>query len=110
MEKHDIKVTIINDSRQEECEVECGIDWSSPEAMALANQRVKERFGDKIQLVYLDMSKTGSSHDTLDWNELINNKNLSLPMLLINGQLRISGQFDIRQLLDVIEVETELGA
>jgi len=30
-------------------------------------------------------------------------------MLLINGQVRISGQFDIRQLLDTVEVEKELG-
>ncbi len=109
MAKHDIKITIVNDSRRQECGAECGTDWSSPEAMALANQRIKGRFGNGVQLAYLDMSKEVANHDALEWREVIKNKNLLLPLLLLNGQLRISGQFDIRQLLDTIEVEIEMG-
>ena len=109
MAKHDIKITIINDSRWQECEAECGIDWSSSEAMALASQRIKDRFGDGVQLAYLDLSKAVANHDALEWREVIKNKDLLLPLLLINGQLRISGRFDIRQLLDTIEVEIEMG-
>ena len=109
MIKHTIQITIIDDSSREECEAKCGIDWSSPEAVALASQRIKERFGDKIELTYLDLSKPMTNHDALKCNELIKNKNLSLLLLLINGQLRISGQFDIRQLLDTIEAEIEVG-
>ena len=113
MKKDDIQITIINDSRLKECEAECGIDWSSPEAVTLASQRIKERFGDKrdkIKLGYLDLSKDATNPEALAWNETVKNKNLSFPLLLVNGQLRISGRFDIRQLLDVIEVETEIGA
>ncbi len=47
--------------------------------------------------------------DALEWKEIIKNKNLSLPLLLVNGQPRVSGEFDIRQLLDAIEVEIEIG-
>ncbi|MBA7696303.1 hypothetical protein ES703_104948 [subsurface metagenome] len=46
----------------------------------------------------------------MEWKEVIKNKGLLLPLLLLNGKLRISGQFDIRQLLDTIEVEIEIGA
>ena len=95
---------------REKCDVGCGEDWSSPETLALAEQRIKDRFGDKIQLQYLDLSQTMPNHEALEWNEVIKNKNLSLPLLLINGQPRISGLFDIRQLLDTIEVEIEMGA
>jgi disulfide oxidoreductase YuzD len=112
LKKDDIQITIINDSRRQECEAECGIDWSSPEAVALASQRIKERFGDKrdrIELAYLDLSKDVTNPEGLAWNEAVKNRNLSFPLLLINGQLRISGRFDIRQLLDVIEVEIEIG-
>ena len=33
---------------------------------------------------------------------------LSLPLLLINGELRISGEFDIRMLLDAIDTKMEI--
>ena len=107
--KGTMKIIIVDDIRQQECDAGCGIDWSSPETIALASQRIKDRFGDKIQLAYLDLSKA-ANHDTLEWNQAIKDKNLSLPLLLLNGQLRLSGQFDIRQLMDAIEAEMEIGA
>ncbi len=110
MIKHTIQITIVDDTTVEKCDAHCGIDWSSTEAITLASQRIKDRFGDKIQLQYLDLPKPMASHDKLEWNEVIKNKNLSLPLLLINGQPRISGPFDIRQLLDAIDAEIEIGA
>jgi len=108
--KDSIKITIVDDSRRQECDAGCGVDWSSPETIALASQRIKDRFGDKIQLVYLDLAKAKANRDTLEWNQEIKDKDLSLPLLLLNGKLRLSGQFDIRQLLDAIEAEMEIGA
>jgi len=108
--EHTIQITIIDDSRQEKCNTSCGVDWMAPESLALASQRIKERFGDKIQLAYLNLSKVTASHEASKWSQTIKDKNLSLPLLLISGQSRISGQFDLRQLLDAIEVELEMGA
>ena len=108
MPEHDIKITIINDSRWEECEAECGIDWSSAEATALASQRIRDTFRKEIPLEYLDLAGVKADDDILRWNEEIKNKNLSLPLLVLNGQLRISGPFDIRQLLDTVEAEMEI--
>jgi len=108
--KHTIQINIVDDSSQKECDASCGEDWSSPEAIALVHQRITDRFGDKIQLEYFDLSKGKTNHRALVWSQLIKNKNLSVPLLLINGKPRISGQFDIRQLLDAIEAEMEIGA
>jgi hypothetical protein len=108
--KHTIHVTILDDSRQKECDADCGVDWSAGEAIALASQRIEERFGDKIRLAYLDLSTAATNRDAAEWHEVVKNQNLPLPLLVINGQPRISGQFDTRRLLDAIDAEIEIGA
>lgn len=105
-----MQISIIDDSHQEKCGVDCGIDWSSPEAIALARQQIEGRFGNDIELQYLDLSKTTANHDMPEWRQEIKTKNLLLPLLLINDKLRIAGQFDIRQLIDTINAEIEIGA
>ncbi len=110
MPKHDIQIVIVDDSKVAKCDAECGTDWSSAEAISLASQQIKDRFGNKIKLEYLDLSQTAAYSHALELSQDIKNKNLLLPLLLINGQTRISGQFDIRQLLDTIEAEREIGA
>lgn len=104
--KQAIQITIVDDSKGEKCHAHCGVDWSSVETIALASQRIKDRFSYNIQLEYLDLSKPVADHRALELNPGI--KNLSLPLLLINGKPRISGQFDIRQLLDAIDAEIEI--
>ena len=106
--KNTIQITIVDDSKGEKCDAHCGIDWSSAEAIALASQRINDRFGDKIQLEYLDLAKPVANRHALELNQEVRNKNLSLPLLLINGEPKISGQFDIRLLLDAIEAEVEI--
>ncbi len=106
--KHTIQVSIIDDSKGEKCDAHCGVDWSSVEAFTLASQRIKDRFSDKIQLEYLDLSKPIANRHALELFPGIKNKELSLPLLLIDGKLRISGQFDIRLLLDALNAELEL--
>jgi len=107
--KYTIQVTIIDDTKGEKCDAHCGVDWSSVEAITLASQRIKDRFGDKIPLEYLDLSKPVDNRRALEFIQGIKNKNLSLPLLLINGEPRISGQFDIRLLLDAVNAELELN-
>ena len=43
------------------------------------------------------------------WIETIKSRNLGVPLLVVNGQIRIAGNFDIRQMIDVIEVDREMG-
>jgi len=104
-----IRVTIIynSKSKSEECDAYCGVDWASPEAATVVSQRVKERFGDRIQMEYLDLSEPNRLAVKL--KPAIERESL-LPSLVIGGRTRISGQFDIRHLLDAIEVEIETKA
>ena len=104
-----INITILGDNSQGECDARCGIDWTSPESVPFAVERIKERFGEDIPLEYINMDENKTGQLVNEWFETAKSKNLSLPLLLLNGQLRISGQFDIRQLLDVIEIEREVG-
>ena len=104
-----MQITVIDDSKAEKCEAHCGIDWSSKEAITLINQRIKERFGGRVKLEYLDLSKPRTGR-ALELNQLVKDENRPLPLLVINGQPRISGQFDIRHLLDAIDAEMEIRA
>jgi hypothetical protein len=105
-----IKVTIVynSKSKSKECGAYCGVDWALPEAATVASQRVKERFGDRIQMEYLDVSEP--SQCTIKLKQAIEKENQLLPSLVIGGRIRISGQFDIRHLLDAIEAEIETKA
>ena len=50
MSKHAIQITIVDGGSRQECDVNCGLDWSSAETVVLVRQRIEERFGDKVQL------------------------------------------------------------
>ena len=106
--EHTIQITIIDDSKSNKCDINCGLDWSSAKTIALASQQVKDRFGDKIQLEYLDLSKRATNRHATELKRQVKAENLSLPLLLVNGKTRISGQFDIRLLLDAIDAEMEI--
>lgn len=108
MTKPTIRITIADDRSREQCEANCGMDWSTPETVNLARQGIKEKFGDRVTLEYLDLAQPDPNRYTLELKQQVKDNSRLLPLLLINGQTRISGQFDIRRLIDVIEVEIEI--
>ena len=106
MPEPDMLITIVDDSTGALCDAECGTDWSSGNTRALAEERIREKLNNREQLEYIDISREKNSQRALELKKEIGE--ILLPALLINGQVRISGNFDIRQLLDAIEVEMEL--
>ena len=106
MSKRSIKTYIIGNKRVNGCEVGCGMDWSSAENLALADQQIEARFGDRVRLKYLDLSEVMTVLGR-QLHQRISNENL--PMLVINGEPRISGPFDMRMLLDAVEAEVEIS-
>ena len=104
-----IEVVIINGPDRKDCDASCGTDWSSGESLELAEKQVKNRFGEGVRLKYCDLTGKDKDETLIGWREKIENENLSVPLLVLNGRLRISGNFDIRQMLDVIEAELEIG-
>ena len=106
--KQGIQIIIVDDGKAEKCDAGCGIDWSSPEVRALAERQIGGRFGDIGQLEYLDLSEPFAGKITLGLRQKFGDEYQSLPVLVINGEVRIAGQFDIRMLLDAIDAEMEI--
>jgi disulfide oxidoreductase YuzD len=104
-----VDIQIIDDTSRKDCDAACGTDWSSPEAIDLASQQIRSRFGEKTRLEYIDLSLTIPDHPIAQWYQTIRERNLSVPLLLVNGQLRVAGQFDTRQIIDAVEAEIEMG-
>lgn len=104
-----IRVTVIDDARAEKCEGSCGLDFSSPGALEEVNRLLKKLYGETVQLEYLDLAETSTSRSHPEIVERIRAENLALPLLLIDGNLRISGYFDIYLLQNVIQTEMEIA-
>ena len=104
-----VKINIIEDTSRRYCDINCGTDWSSEEAVILANQQIRGRFGTEVRLEYIDLSRNVPNQQLENWQLAIREKDLSVPLLLINGHLRVAGQFDTRQIINAIETEMELG-
>ena len=100
-----VRVTIVHRSIGEKCEAACGLDWESPEIFTTITKRLKSRFGDTVTLELVDLA---TDKTAAGMKERIAKEGLSLPLLLVNNEVRISGEFDARQLIDAIEVEKEL--
>ena len=108
MTKAVIEIDIVDDTSRRDCNADCGTDWSSQDAVDLASQQIRGRFGTEARLEYIDLSCTTPNEQIVYWQEAIKEKSLSVPLLLINDHLRIAGQFDTRQIIDAVEAEMEL--
>jgi len=101
-------VEIVDDTSRRDCDADCGTDWSLPEMVALAGKQVEQRFGSAATIEYRDLSKGELDAGQLDMKRNIRERGLSVPLLLVNGHLRVAGQFDIRRIVDAIETEMEI--
>jgi len=104
--KNTVIATIVFDSRKQSCEMTCGFNWSEPSTVNLVQQRIAERFGETVKLEVIDLAL-----DEQDYRGNIKREQISdtgVPHLFLNNHLRIAGDFDIRQLLDAVEVEKEI--
>lgn len=107
LSNHNIEVLIIDDRQAGSCEDGCGMDWTSAENVTLAGRQIKAAFGDGVQLKRLNLSEAAAGLIDLELQQGITNGSLSLPLLIIDGKMRVSGPFDIRILLDAVEAVIE---
>lgn len=98
-----LRIEIVTDSTQPLCKVDCGTDWSQPGAIENARSVLKERFGDRVRLEHIDVSRHRGMRRKLG-------KGVNFPLLLADGQIRLSGQFELRQVIDTAEASLEIGA
>jgi len=103
-----ITVTVIDDSHVEKCEGRCGLDLSSPETFKSTAALLGKLFADQARLEYLDLAEPSVCCTHSDITEAVHRGDLSLPLLLLDGKVRISGYFDISALQRVIQAEIEI--
>jgi disulfide oxidoreductase YuzD len=103
-----IEVTVLDDSRAEKCEGRCGLDFSSPDTFESTAALLSKLFAGEVRLEYLDLAEPSVTRSHPDIVAGVRQGNLSLPLLLLNGKVRISGYFDIGSLQRVIQTEIEI--
>ena len=91
------------------CTENCGVDWLSPQPQQEATERLRHIYRDSVQIHFLDLGNLQVRQEHGQWLKRVEEEGLLLPLLVIDGEVRISGFFDMRMLLDMIEAERELG-
>ena len=104
-----VQVTIIDDSKSEKCEGHCGLDFSSPKVVEEVAELLNKQYGETVQLEHINLAEPSTSNTHSEIIERIRTENLVLPLLLINGNLRISGYFDVHLLHNIIQAELEMS-
>lgn len=91
------------------CAEACGMDWLSLENQQLARHSLEMRFGQKISVDFHNLAEPSAQAQFPQLLKQIEKERLYLPLLLIDGEVRINGHFDLRMLLDMVEAERELA-
>lgn len=102
------KVTVIDDTEADKCEGHCGLEFSSPQVIGQTTEQLRNLFGEIVQLEYLDLGGPVADRLYPEMVQRVRAENLPLPLLLINGNLRVSGYFDIDLLKRVIQADLEM--
>ncbi len=106
MPESKVRITIVDDtSVPSRCGAGCGTDWSKSESIEAARKQIREKFGRLAALEYVNLFVPSKSAATGRMKATV--KGMPLPVLLANGRPRIAGEFEVRQILDVIEADLE---
>jgi len=97
-----LHVQIIGDSKNQLCQAECGPDWSQTDMLAKARCALRRKYGESVRLDYLELSQDAKLASAFGQEK-------NLPLLVVNGQVRLAGQFEIRQVMDIAEAQLEIG-
>ncbi|HLE02873.1 MAG TPA: hypothetical protein VI877_05225 [Dehalococcoidia bacterium] len=84
------------------CAEHCGVDWTDQENQKLARQNLRQFFGDMVELEFHDAEQAPP-----DIARGLKEGGLLLPLLVINGRVRLQGFFDFRRLRDMVEAVGE---
>lgn len=102
-------ITVLDDSRVGRCNAGCGVNWSKKEELERASEQIKRQLRDDFILEYLDMAQPEVAKKFSPIVQKARKAALLYPLLIINGGIRISGDFDLRMLADMIDASRELG-
>ncbi len=108
--KRPLNVAIIEQAANAKlCSESCGVNWLKPEPQKDAGERLRKLYGNSVNIEFLDLDIPEVRQKHGGWLKRVKEENLLLPLLVINGEIRISGFFDTRMLLDMVDAEGELS-
>lgn len=108
--KRPIKVAVYEQlDNAKMCSESCGVNWLKLEPQKDARERLQKIYGDSVKIEFFDLDTPENRQKHSDWLKRVKEENLLLPLLVINGEVRISGFFDTRMLLDMVDAEGELA-
>jgi len=99
-----IRVTIFDNVAEAQCTGCYRIDRSLEE-IAVVIQHLKRRYGDEVEVEYIDIAES----DNDDIMENIRAQELPLPVVAINGVFRLAGGAGYRDIVELIEIQKEVG-
>jgi disulfide oxidoreductase YuzD len=102
-----ILVQILDDSREDGCPG-CAPPWLSWRAAKLANEYLQRIYGDSVLVSFIDLASSSFAQDEARLAEQVQNKGLTLPVVAIDGKLRLSGVLDFGRIADAIETLREV--
>ena len=103
-----LSVSIVEDGSAGKCDARCGVDWSLDENRQAAQKEIRARFGQRVGLSFYDMAAPTECRVPADIVDRVLSKSIAAPLLVIDGELRIAGYFDIRMMCDTIQAALEM--
>jgi disulfide oxidoreductase YuzD len=96
-----IKVTIFDYRDAEHCSRYCA---AAGDDVAFVTEHLERKYGDTVQVEYIDLGEENS-----EMAKMVRAQNLSLPVVAINGVLRLAGSVEYRAIMEAIEAQIEVG-
>ena len=90
------------------CTEGCGTDWLVEENQKLAQELVEKAFGTGVSLRFVNLAEPGAEDANHEIVEKVRTEGMVLPALVINGEVKIAGYFDLRMLNDMIDATSDL--
>lgn len=103
-----ITVTIVDDSRAEHCQAQCGMSCGHDEDMTFTREHLRRRFGPDIEVDLVDLADPTARDRNPDLVKLVEAMSIALPAVVIDGVVRLSGNLEFRAIAEAVEVHREV--
>lgn len=102
-EEKPIQVTIFDDRAAEHCPGGCG------DSLDFVTSYLKERYGETVEVEYLNLAQPAVRRRNRKILAQIEEQGLLLPLVALNGRLKLSGSVEYRAIVEAIETLKEVG-
>ena len=103
--KPKMRLGILNDSSRRDGCTWCFGTWSTPEDIAFIVGRLQERYGGQVAVEYVDVAQDQPDQDDARLIELAREQGLPLPVVAIDGSIKLIGAADYRVIAEAIEAQ-----